>query len=71
MHREYYKTFEFMVRVPISSNSRATRITRVRIDATDSHSAKCLALGQYGDNAVITPPMQIRKWIYLRKKRMN
>ena len=50
-----------MVRVPLSSNSRATRITRIRIDATDSHAAKCIALGQYGDGAIVTPPMQVRK----------
>ena len=45
MHREYYKTFEFMVRVPLSSNSRATRIV----------------LGTYGNDALISNAMQVRK----------
>ena len=71
MQREYYKTFEFIVRVPVSQFSKATRISRIRIDATDAHSAKCIVLGTYGNDALISNAMQVRKWIYFWKKRMN
>ena len=61
MQREYYKTFEFIVRVPVSQFSKATRISRIRIDATDAHSAKCIVLGTYGNDALISNAMQVRK----------
>jgi|TARA_R110001592_G_scaffold327156_3_gene608257 hypothetical protein len=59
--RQRYQTFEVMVRVPIGVGSSMTRVTPVRIEANDSHSARGMATAQYGARNIISNPMLVRR----------